>query len=140
GAVRKVLERTAGPLPFALCVSWPVPSRRGPLERAAAACGRPTRRRAPRAASAAQFPQVRVRRVGNRLRVALARTCAASRPADAAARLDVLAVCRAPFRDRESLADGRGRVRLDDEFRRSQSLPAATVEAHPRQRGFGYCD
>src|SRR5438093_9536914 len=93
--------------------------------RFAAARGGASRRRAARAGPAAKLPEVRIRPGRHRLGVALARAGAASRPADAAARLDLLAARGAPLRDQRSLVDAPGRRRLGDQLRPGESLSAA---------------
>ena len=96
-AVRVVVEGAARPIPLELRVS-----RRRPHRLLARDEPRPARRgRGARAAHAAQLPQVRAARSGAAgFGVELARARAAPRAADAAARLDVLAVRRAALRDR----------------------------------------
>src|SRR5438067_6880278 len=92
-AVCGIVESVSGPLSIAVRVSRSLFDGGGSVERAAAAGSRTAECRAARAAPAAQLPQVRVwcgRHGGHG--VALARARPAPRAADAAARLDVLAV------------------------------------------------
>src|SRR3954470_9001403 len=96
--VRRLVARGAAALPLRLRV----PRRERGDERADDE-PHPARRRLrdARAAPAAELPQVRAAAGGTgRLALELARACEAPQPADAAARLELLAVRRAPLRHR----------------------------------------
>src|SRR4051794_17792922 len=96
-ALRRLVARGARAFPVRLRLPRRSIARREPVDEPAAA-----RRRLPggRAAPAAKLPQVRrAGRGAGGLDLALARACEAPRALDAPARLDVLAVRRAAFRD-----------------------------------------